>query len=100
MSDYNRTEQLKSIHQSKKEKSIKKVQEAITNLKNRNENITFINVALESGVARSTLYRNQEIKALIESNISNETDEIHKLKEQIKQLTIENNKLKSMNMNN
>lgn len=97
MSEYNRSEQIKLIHEAKKRTTINKVKESIDILNGRGEKITFASVALESSVARSTLYRNEEIKQLIESNMEKEDDSVTILKEQIKKLTLENEKLKSLN---
>lgn len=66
MSEYNRKEQLKSIHLSRKSSTFKKVDEAIQRLIRAKENINFNSVASEAGVSKATLYNHQELRERIE----------------------------------
>ncbi|WP_081143760.1 DUF6262 family protein [Bacillus cereus] len=66
MSEYNRKEQLKSIHLSRKSSTFKKVDEAIQRLIRAKENINFNSVASEAGVSKATLYNHQELRKRIE----------------------------------
>lgn len=67
MTNYNRKEQLKAIHASKKAITSQKVNEAVHRLLRANENINFNSVANEAGVAKATLYNNNELRNRIES---------------------------------
>lgn len=67
MTNYDRKEQLKSIHAFRKAITSQKVDEAIQRLVRANENINFNSVASEAGVAKATLYNNQELRERIET---------------------------------
>jgi hypothetical protein len=67
MADYDRIEQLKAIHASRKATTFKKVDEAIQRLIRASESINFNNVASEAGIAKATLYNHQELRERIES---------------------------------
>ncbi|HDR8202833.1 TPA: transposase [Bacillus cereus] len=67
MTNYNRREQLKAIHASRKAGTTQKVDDAIRRLLRANQNINFNSVASEAGVAKATLYNNQELRNRIES---------------------------------
>ncbi|EJR93977.1 DUF6262 family protein [Bacillus mycoides] len=61
MTNYDRKEQLKSIHAFRKAITSQKVDEAIQRLVRANENINF------NSVAKTTLYNNQELRERIET---------------------------------
>lgn len=67
MESYNHSEHLKALHNKKKEQTKFKVEEALKELLAKKEEITYTSVALESGISRSTLYRNEELKDMIET---------------------------------
>lgn len=67
MTNYDRKEQLKKIHQSRKASTAMKVDEAIKRLIKSNESINFNSVAKEAGLSKATLYNNQELRRRIES---------------------------------
>lgn len=66
MTSYDRTEQLKAIHASRKAITSQKVDEAIQRLLRANQNINFNSVANEAGIAKATLYNNQKFRKRIE----------------------------------
>ncbi|MGE7887692.1 DUF6262 family protein [Bacillus cereus] len=66
MASYDRIEQLKAIHASRKAVTSKKVDEAIQRLVRANQNINFNSVASEAGIAKATLYNNQKFRKRIE----------------------------------
>ncbi|MFJ8531498.1 DUF6262 family protein [Bacillus sp. NPDC094106] len=67
MAEYDRKEQLKAIHKSRKASTHQKVNVAIQRLVRANEAINFNSVASEAGVAKATLYNNQELRQRIEA---------------------------------
>ncbi|EJP81800.1 DUF6262 family protein [Bacillus cereus] len=67
MAGYDRKEQLKAIHKSRKSTTHQKVDVAIQRLVRANETINFNSVANEAGVAKATLYNNQELRHRIEA---------------------------------
>lgn len=67
MTNYDRKEQLKKIHQSRKASTALKVDEAIKRLIKSKESINFNSVAKEAGLSKATLYNNQELRRRIES---------------------------------
>ena len=67
MTNYDRKEQLKKMHQSRKASTAMKVDEAIKRLIKSNESINFNSVAKEAGLSKATLYNNQELRRRIES---------------------------------
>ncbi|MES5925724.1 DUF6262 family protein [Bacillus cereus group sp. MG9] len=112
MANYNRKEQLKALHASRKAITAKKVDEAIQRLIRASDPINFNSVASEAGIAKATLYNNQELRGRIESlrkqqaqaptlkQIKRELTEnskdaiIDSLKRRIKKLEVENKKLR------
>ncbi|PFM43774.1 transposase [Bacillus cereus] len=67
MASYDRIEQLKAIHASRKAATSQKVDEAIQRLIRANQNINFNSVANEAGIAKATLYNNQKFRKRIET---------------------------------
>jgi predicted nuclease with TOPRIM domain len=67
MVEYDRGEQLKAIHKSRKASTFQKVDEAIHRLIRASESINFNSVASEAGIAKATLYNHQELRERIES---------------------------------
>ena len=67
MAEYDRREQLKAIHESRKASTFQKVDEAIHRLVRAYESINFNSVASEAGIAKATLYNHQELRERIES---------------------------------
>ncbi|ESU33267.1 hypothetical protein G3A_07035 [Bacillus sp. 17376] len=67
MTNYDRKEQLKKIHQSRKASTALKVDEAIKRLIKSKDSINFNSVAKEAGLSKATLYNNQELRHRIES---------------------------------
>lgn len=112
MADYDRREQLKTIHASRKAATYQKVDEAIQRLIRASEPINFNSVASEAGVAKATLYNNQELRDRIETlrqqqaqaptpkqikreiNNSNKDAIIESLKRRIKKIEEENKQLR------
>ena len=97
MKEYNRKEQLKTVHQKKKDATLQSVKQAICKLNDLCKPITFASVAYESGIARPTLYRNEEVRTLIEEHRDGATHnlkEIEQLRKQLMNLQSENEELK------
>lgn len=112
MANYDRSEQLKRLHEQRRAKTEQKVDEAIKRLIKAQKAINFNSVANESGVTKATLYNNQEIKKRIEglrlqqskvptpAQVKREMDDNNKdaiiasLKRKIKKLEDENKRLK------
>ncbi|MPM23622.1 hypothetical protein SDC9_70096 [bioreactor metagenome] len=112
MSDYNRTEHLKELHNKRKAITQEKVDKAIQRLIKVQKAINFNSVASESGITKKTLYDNKDIRERIEtlrhqqskvptpSQVKREMDNNNKdaiiasLKRKIKRLEEENKKLK------
>ena len=112
MSTYDRKEQMKELHKSRKLNTQKKVDEAIRRLIKFQKPINFNSVAKEGGITKATLYNNEDIKSRIESlrkqqskvasplEVKHEMDEKNKdaviasLKRKIKKLEEENSSLK------
>lgn len=112
MSTKNIKSHLKQVHELKRKRTIQKVKKAIDLLIDRNEKINFNSISKASGVSKATLYKNTEIRALIEKmrvqdpsvpsilQIKREKEERYKgvmissLKKKIKLLEEENNELK------
>ena len=90
MTEYNRKEQLKSIHLSRKNSTFKKVDEAIKRLIRAKENVNFNSVASEAGVSKATLYNHQELRERIEG-LREQQAQAHTPK-QIKRELNDNNK--------
>lgn len=112
MANYDRSEQLKRLHEQRRAKTEQRVDEAIKRLIKAQKAINFNSVANESGVTKATLYNNQEIKERIEglrlqqskvptpAQVKREMDDNNKdaiiasLKRKIKKLEEENKRLK------
>lgn len=67
MSNYNRLEQLKELHLERKLQTQQKVDKAIKSLIKNKASINFNSVAAESGLSKTTLYNNQDIRTRIEN---------------------------------
>lgn len=81
MGKFNRQEQLKQLHAERKVKTEKKVDKAINDLVQKNEEINFNIVSKHSKVSKATLYNNNKIRKRIE-----------KLREQNKEIFVHKNK--------
>ena len=62
MSDYNRSEQLKELHNKRKAITQEKVDKAIQRLIKSQKAINFNSVSSESGVSKKTLYDNKSFR--------------------------------------
>ena len=106
MSNYNRTEHLKELHNKRKAITQEKVDKAIQRLIKAQKPINFNSVANESGVTKKTLYDNKYIRERIENlrrqqsqvkremNDNNKDAIIASLKRKIKRLEEEKKELK------
>ncbi|OAA83668.1 DUF6262 family protein [Clostridium ljungdahlii] len=112
MSNYNRIEHLKELHNKRKAITQEKVDKAIQRLVKAQKPINFNSVASESGVTKKTLYDNIDIRERIEtlrhqqsqvptpSQVKRKMDDNNKdaiiasLKRKIKRLEEENKELK------
>lgn len=112
MANYDRSEQLKRLHEQRRAKTELRVDEAIKRLIKAQKAINFNSVANESGITKATLYNNIEIKERIEglrlqqskvptpAQVKREMDDNNKdaiiasLKRKIKKLEEENKRLK------
>lgn len=112
MSQYNRKEQLKQLHNERKAITQSKVDKAIQRLIKAQKAINFNSVSNESGVTKATLYNTPEIKERIDklrlqqskvptpAEVKREMSEANKdaiiatLKRKIKKLEEENKMLK------
>lgn len=90
MVNYNRKEQLKALHASRKALTVQKVDVAIQRLVRASEPINFNSVASEAGIAKATLYNNPELRGRVES-LRQQQAQAPTLK-QIKREINENNK--------
>lgn len=113
MAEYDRQEQLRAIHASRKAITSQKVDKAIQSLVRANEPINFNSVSSEAGVAKATLYNNHKLRDRIESlrhqqaqtltpkqikrkiNESNKDAIIESLKRRIKKVEEENKQLRN-----
>ncbi|MDC1541963.1 DUF6262 family protein [Candidatus Pseudothioglobus singularis] len=109
MSNFDREEQLKELHEKRKQATKHKVEEAIKRLTKNSKAINFNSVAAEAGVSKSTLYnhpdlkerigflRNQQQKAFVDSRIkrdeNNQNAVIASLKRRIEKLEKKNKEL-------
>ena len=66
MSQYNRCEHLKTLHESRKNTTKAKAEEAILRLLRLHKAVNFNSVSAESGIAKATLYNTPEIRSRIE----------------------------------
>ncbi|WP_404900616.1 DUF6262 family protein [Priestia filamentosa] len=65
MSKFDREEQLKKLHEQRKQATKDKVEEAIKRLTKSSKAINFNSVSKEAGVAKATLYNHTELKERI-----------------------------------
>ena len=112
MSQYDRYEHLKALHERRKSTTKAKVEEAILRLLCSHKAVNFNSVAAESGITKSTLYNTPEIRSRIEAlrsqqsqlpsplqlkasmDDSNKDAVIASLQRKIKKLEKENHELK------
>ena len=112
MGGYNRTEHLKELHDKRKALTQERVDSAIRRLIKTQKSINFNSVSNESGITKTTLYNNKDIKERIETlrhqqsqvptpsqvkremNDNNKDAIISSLKRKIKRLEEENKELK------
>jgi thiamine pyrophosphate-dependent acetolactate synthase large subunit-like protein len=113
MANFDREEQLRQLHEKRKQTTKKKVEEAIKRLTKASKAINFNSVAEEAGVSKATLYnhselkelinflRNQQEKAFVDSRIkrdeNNQNAVIASLKRRIEKLEIKNKELEKEN---
>lgn len=113
MANFDREEQLKQLHEIRKQSTRDKVEEAIKRLTKSSKAINFNSVAQEAGVSKATLYnhvelkerinflRNQQEKAFVDSRIkrddNNQNAVIASLKRRIDKLEKKNKELEKEN---
>src|SRR5699024_9671826 len=113
MANFDREEQLKQLHEKRKQATKDKVEEAIKRLTKSSKAINFNSVAQEAGVSKATLYnhsdlkerinflRNQQQKSFVESRIkrdkNNRNAVIASLKRRIEKLEKKNKELELEN---
>jgi len=113
VANFNREEQLRQLHEERKQTTIAKVEEAIKRLTKSSKAINFNSVAAEAGVSKATLYnhhvlkerinflRNQQEKAFVDSRIkrdeNNQNAVIASLKRRIEKLEKKNKELEEEN---
>lgn len=113
MSQYNRCEHLKALHETRRSITKAKVEEAILRLMRSHKAVNFNSVSAESGTAKATLYNTPEIRSRIEAlrseqsqlpsplqmkasmDESNKDAVIASLQRKIKKLESENHELKN-----
>jgi hypothetical protein len=113
VTEYDRREQLKAVHESRKASTFQKVDEAIQRLIRASEIINFNSVASEAGVSKATLYNHKELRERIEGlrkqqthsptpkqikreiNDNNKDAIIASLQRKIKKLDCENKQLRN-----
>ena len=88
MTEYNRKEQLKSIHLSRKNSTFKRLMKPLKG--SYEQNVNFNSVASEAGVSKATLYNHQELRERIEG-LREQQAQAHTPK-QIKRELNDNNK--------
>ncbi|MBE7148421.1 transposase [Bacillus mycoides] len=114
MDNFNREEQLRQLHEKRKQTTKIKVEEAIKRLTKISKAINFNSVAEEAGVSKATLYnhpefkerikflRNQQENAFVDSRIkrdeNNQNAIIASLKRRIEKLEKKNKALEQENM--
>lgn len=112
METYDRLAHVKQLHEMRKKNTFQKVDKAIQRLIRARKNINFNSVASEAGVAKATLYNNQELRERVETlrvqqaqsptpqqikremNDSNKDALIESLKRRIKKVEEENKQLR------
>ena len=115
MNDYNRSEQLKSLHIQRRFQTDNKANSAIEALLEKHESISFRRVSEVSGISTATLYKHENIRKRIEklrsetlsSAVTNGSKNavgdsskdalIASLKRKIKALEAENKRLRELN---
>ncbi len=113
MASFDRGEQLKRLHEKRKQETKDKVEEAIKRLTKNARTINFNSVAKEAGVSKATLYnhpelkdridflRNQQQNAFLDSRIkrdeNNQNAVIASLKRKIEKLEKKNKELEKEN---
>lgn len=113
---FDREEQIRQLHETRKQKTKEKVESAIKRLTKGSKAINFNSVAEEAGISKATLYnhpelkerinflRNQQEKGFVDSRIKLDENNqkaiiaslkrrIEKLEQKNKQLEVENKKL-------
>ncbi len=114
MKEYNRQEQLKEVHEKRRELTDKKVYDAIDALLKNGQLINFNKVSAVSGVSVATLYNHEELRSRIETlrgniqpcnscnskkasmNDSGKDAIIASLKRRVKKLEAENERLRGI----
>jgi hypothetical protein len=66
VTEYDRKEQLRVVHETRKASTFQKVDEAIQRLIRASENINFNSVASEAGISKATLYNHKELRERID----------------------------------
>lgn len=66
MASFDREEQLRLLHEKRKQETKEKVEEAIKRLTKSSKAINFNSVAEEAGVSKATLYNHTELKERID----------------------------------
>jgi predicted transcriptional regulator len=113
MANFDREEQLRQLHENRKQATKDKVEEAIKRLTKSSRVINFNSVAEEAGVSKATLYNHVELKkrinflriqqekAFVDSRIkrdeSNQNAVIASLKRRIEKLEKRNKELEKEN---
>lgn len=113
MANFDREEQIRQLHEKRKQATKEKVEEAIKRLTKNSKAINFNSVAQEAGVSKATLYnhyelkerinflRNQQEKAFVDSRIkrdeNNQNAVIASLKRRIEKLENKNKELEDEN---
>jgi hypothetical protein len=113
MANFDREEQLKQLHENRKQATKAKVEEAIKRLIKRSKVINFNSVAGEAGISKATLYnhaelkerihflRNQQDKLFVDSRIkrdeNNQNAVMASLKRSIEKLEKKNKELEKEN---
>lgn len=67
MSNYNRVKHLKRVHENRKAATAERIDHAINRLVTLQQAINFNSVSKEAGVAKATLYSNEEYRSRIEA---------------------------------
>lgn len=113
MANFDREEQLKQLHEKRKQATKEKVEKAIKRLIMSSKAINFNSVSQEAGVSKATLYnhtelkerinflRNQQEEAFVDNRIkrneNNQNAVIDSLKRKLKKLETKNKELEKEN---
>ncbi len=95
----NRIQALKTAAKMKRETSIKKMNDAISKMDSEGLSISIGSVATYAGVARSWIYNNPELKAIIESYRKN-NDKINRILDLRSQLDTRDKRIASLKSRN